>query len=55
LNNYIIEPRIHLQGLVFGYFTASPIVTVSLHTANAVQAFSLPSDVATLMADNSLQ
>jgi hypothetical protein len=25
----IIEPRIHLQGLCCGYFTASPIVSVS--------------------------
>jgi hypothetical protein len=24
----IIEPHIHLQGLVCGYFTASPIVTI---------------------------
>jgi hypothetical protein len=29
LNNYIIELHIHLQGLVCGYFTASPIVTIS--------------------------
>jgi hypothetical protein len=29
LKIYIIELSIHLQGLVCGYFTASPIVTVS--------------------------
>jgi hypothetical protein len=27
--SFIVEPHIHLQGLVCGYFTASPIVSVS--------------------------